>query len=86
MKNLSDDPNSEVCRRNEDRSITVFRHEPSDLEAVARIMFSLHDQNALLRNQLESLSEEAILLEYIFHKGLLDRDKVLEMMDEDVDV
>ena len=82
MNNLFDNPESEICRRNEDRSITVFRHEPADLEAVARIMFSIHDENALLRKELELFVENEILMDYVFRK-LLDRDEVLEMMRED---
>ena len=82
MKDLFDNPESEICRRNEDRSITVFRHEPADLEAVARILFSIQDENALLRKELELFVENEMLMEYVFSK-LLNRDQVVEMMRKD---
>jgi hypothetical protein len=57
MTNTTD--STELCRRNDDGTITVFRHEPSDVESLARILFAVREQADMLAEQVQ---EQAALL------------------------
>lgn len=53
---------TEICRLNDDGTITVFRHEPDDVVALAQILFAVRQRLQDAEEQFDLLAQENVRL------------------------